>query len=241
MTTVIQPASQHPSDEVDAPLVAAIRAALAAAADPVKAPAMQAYMKSAMPFRGVPRPMQRAAVRPLLATHPPESSEALWATARDLFGHAEYREERYAAIDYLGHRHARAFRTPALMPLLEELAVAGAWWDIVDAIGSLVADLHRRYPTHLKPRLLELARVDDLWLRRLAVISQLGSKSATDTDLLRRVIEPNVRDRDFFIRKAIGWALREYARTDPGWVTDFVAQRADTLSPLSIREATKHL
>jgi 3-methyladenine DNA glycosylase AlkD len=79
------------------------------------------------------------------------------------------------------------------------------------------------------------------WLRRVSIIAQLGAKSRTDLELLTTVIDTNARDGDFFVRKAIGWALRDYARTDPDWVRQFVAGRAGELSNLSRREATKHL
>lgn len=228
--------------EVDDELIDAVRSTLAAVADPARAAGMQAYMKSAMPFRGVPRPALRAALRPVLAAHPSTSFEGLVETARALYLPAEFREERYAALELIRHRSARPFRTAALLPLLEELAVAGAWWDLVDEIGGhIIADLHRRFPAELRPRLLQLSHGDDLWLRRISIICQLGSKAATDTDLLRLTIDANLAERDFFLRKAIGWALRDYARTDPAWVRRFVDERGEALSSLSRREATKHM
>ncbi len=232
--------------QADGALVEAVRLSLAESADPARAPAMQAYMKSQLPYRGVARPIQRRTLRPVFAAHPPGDAARLEATVRELFHEAAYREEKYAAIDLLRSRVAAPLRTPERMPLIAELIVAGAWWDLVDELaGHVTADLHRRHPEQLRPVLLEWSRPDaadpDMWLRRAAIIAQLGSKAGTDTGLLTTVIDRNAGDREFFIRKAIGWALRDYARTDPQWVREFVDAREQTLSGLSRREARKHL
>lgn len=222
-------------------LVEAVRAGLAELADPRRAPEMRRYMKSEMPYRGVPAPARRVLGARLFAEHPLSDVEA-WRTAvLTLWRGAEYREERYLAIDLTGHRRYAAWQTPALMPLYEELVVTGAWWDYVDAVASKrVGSLLRAFPSELTPMMLAWSRSDDLWKRRTSIICQLGSKAATDTDLLAACIEANLGDRDFFVRKGIGWALRQFARVEPGWVRTFVHEHP-TLSPLSTREATKHL
>jgi 3-methyladenine DNA glycosylase AlkD len=193
-------------------------------------------MKSAMPFLGVRRPEVRRLVRAAAKADPPADLATLAATARELWDGAAYREERYAAQDLLGLRLARG--RSELLPLHQHLAVTGAWWDHVDEvavrIGEIldadlrVADTVRRW-----------SEDPDRWLRRLAILSQLGRRERTDRALLAAVIEPNVPDREFFIRKAIGWALREVAYVDPDWVRAFVA--GHDLAPLSRREALKHL
>jgi len=218
------------------PLVDAVRAGLREAADPERAPAMAAYMKSAMPFLGVRRPAVRRLVRAAAKADPPADLATLADTARELWDGAAYREERYAAQDLLGLRLARG--RSELLPLHQHLAVTGAWWDHVDEvavrIGEIldadlrVADTVRRW-----------SEDPDRWLRRLAILSQLGRRERTDRALLAAVIEPNVPDREFFVRKAIGWALREVAYVDPDWVRAFVA--GHDLAPLSRREALKHL
>ena len=95
-------------------------------------------------------------------------------------------------------------------------------------------------PAEIAPVLREWAHDPDLWIRRTAILAQVGAKERTDRALLTDVVEPGIADPDFFARKAIGWALRDFARTDPEWVREFVAARPD-LSPLSRREALKHL
>jgi 3-methyladenine DNA glycosylase AlkD len=220
-------------------LVASIRAALRDAADPERAPAMQAYMKSAMPYLGVGRPEVRRVTKAAAKATPPTDLTELEQAARSLWGEAEFREERYAAIDLVGLPLAKG--RSELVPLHEHLAVAGAWWDYVDEIAHRIADLHDAKPSETAEVVRRWSRSEIMWLRRLAILSQLGRRDRVDPRLLSDVIEPNMGDPEFFIRKAIGWALREYARVDPTWVREFVAAREDELSALSKREALKHV
>ena len=223
-------------------LVREVRAALHEAADPSRAPAMRAYMKSAMPFLGVAKPARTSALRPVLAAHPPTERASWEATVRTLYDEAAYREERYAALAVLTVRQARRWHDADLVPLLEHLVTAGGWWDLVDEVaGRTLAPMHRAHPHELAPVIRGWAVHDDLWLRRTAVLSQLGSGLDTDRDLLAEVIDANSGSPEFFLRKAIGWALRDLAHRDPGWVRAFLAARGDRLSPLSRREAAKHL
>jgi 3-methyladenine DNA glycosylase AlkD len=223
-------------------IVSDVRAALASAADPVRAIGMQAYMKSALPFRGVQKPERVRVLREVFASHPLQG-EAVWsATVRELWHGAQFREERYAAIDLTGHRLYRAYQRPEALPLYEELIVSGAWWDYVDEIAARrVGPILRAAPDRVAPVMRAWATNDDLWRRRTAILCQLGAHDAVDRDLLAACLEPNLADREFFIRKAIGWALRDYSWHNPDWVRSWVDRRADRLSPLSHREATKHL
>ncbi len=226
----------------DAALVQALRSALAGAADPAKAPAMQAYMKSAMPYRGVQAPQARRLFREVILGHP-LPDRATWAdTVRALWDGATHREERYGALAVAGHRLYRAHQDPQTLDLYRHLVVTGAWWDYVDDIAAhKVGPILRAHPGQVRPVVLAWSTDPVLWLRRTAILSQLGSKGATDRDLLAACIEPNLADREFFVRKAIGWALRNLARTDPDWVRRYVRDQGDRLSPLSRREATRHL
>ena len=120
------------------------------------------------------------------------------------------------------------------------MVVTGAWWDYVDEVAARrVGPILRSDPTGVTPILRGWARDPDLWRRRVAIIAQLGSREATDTELLAYVVDANLSDPDFFIRKAIGWALREHTKTDPAWVRHFVAARAGLMAPLSRREAMR--
>jgi 3-methyladenine DNA glycosylase AlkD len=216
-----------------------IRARLADEADPARAPQMQAYMKSEMPYRGVPVPRVRAIVRAEAAERPPVTVTGLTATVRALWRPAVYREERYAATALTGLSSSRRLQTLALLPLYQEMIITGAWWDHVDELAHRIGELLRAFPPQMRPTVLLWSHDPDRWLRRTSIICQLDAKEQTDLALLSATILANANDPDFFLRKAIGWALRQYARVDPAWVRTFVADRQ--LSPLSRREALKHL
>jgi 3-methyladenine DNA glycosylase AlkD len=227
---------------VDQELVQQVRKGLAEAADPERAPAMQDYMKSQLPFFGVPAPAARKVFRAAIDAHPLPDRQSWLDTVAALWTEATHREERYAALALAGHRRYRAHQDADLLPFYAELVCTGAWWDLVDDIAThLVGPILLSHPAEATPVVRTWATDADRWLRRTAVICQLGAKDRTDVDLLATAIDANIDDRDFFLRKAIGWALRQYARTDPDWVRAFVSARAARLSALSRREALKHL
>jgi len=218
-------------------LVPAVREALRAAADPERGRGMQAYLKSAQPCLGVRLPEVRRLTRAAAAEHPPASVADVERAAGELWRDATHREERYAAIALTGLPVADGALD--LLPLHTEMIVTGAWWDLVDGVSPRLRSLLLAEPEALAPVLREWARSPDRWLRRSAVIAQLGARDRTDTELLAEVIEVNAADPEFFVRKAIGWALRDLAKTDQAWVRRFLAEHE--LSPLSRREAAKHL
>lgn len=234
-------------------LVAAIRAALAAAGDPDRAVDQQRYMKSALPFHGVAMGQVRSIVRSALMEHPiggppgHRDGSAPWqATVRALWDNAGRREERYAAIAVARHHSFRPYRTAETLGLYRHLVITGAWWDFVDEIAThLVGEVLRNSPHVVGPVLRDWATDEDMWVRRTAILAQLRAKGATDGDILAHCLRANLRGsrhgEEFFIRKAIGWALREYAKTDPVWVRAFLDEHRERLSPLSVREGSKHL
>ena len=224
------------------PLVAEVRAVLKRAADPVKAPQMQAYMKSDMPFRGVSAPEQRRLWREIFPRYPFASAVEWRRVALQLWREAGWREERYAAIALTDLRRYAGWRTPAALPMLEEMIVTGAWWDVVDVLASHhLGDVLRADRRRATPLMRRWARDRDLWKRRAAILCQIRFKGETDLELLYDCIAPNAGDREFFIRKAIGWALRAYAWTDPREVKRYVREHEAELSPLSKREALKNV
>jgi 3-methyladenine DNA glycosylase AlkD len=226
----------------DQTLIDDMRHSLAAVADASKAPGMQAYMKSAMPYYGVPSPAARRVFARVLADHPIGDRASWLATARAMWHGATHREERYAVLALAGHRLYRDYQDPPTLDLYRELIVTGAWWDIVDDIAShKVGPILAAHHDDVRPVIESWSTDQDLWLRRTSIICQLGAKGATDLDLLTTCIEPNLADREFFIRKSIGWALRQYAWTDAAWVQDYVRRHRDALSPLSRREALKNV
>ena len=229
--------------EPDLELVGEIRRGLAGVADPQQARPMRAYLKSTLPMLGVQRPQRAAVLRPLVSGAELADGGRWRATVLALWRDATYREERYAALTVARHRpwwpHLVG-DVPASLGLLDELILTGAWWDLVDETATkLVGPLLRARPELVAPVVRAWASDPDRWRRRSAVICQLGAKAETDVRLLADAVEATAADPDFFLRKGIGWALREYAKSDPGWVRRFVA--AHELSPLSRREALKHL
>ncbi|HVD23683.1 MAG TPA: DNA alkylation repair protein [Lapillicoccus sp.] len=225
-------------------LVDTIRAELARHADPARAAGQQRYMKSTIPYRGLTSPQLTAVLRPILADpgFRIADRDGWEATIRTLWDEVAYREEWYAAIALARHRTYRPWVDSESMPLWRHLVVTGAWWDVVDEVATqLVRDVLEGSPDVEGLRLREWAVDDDLWLRRTAIICQVGRKDRLDESLLADAIEPNLADRDFFLRKAIGWALRDHARIAPDWVRAFVDAHAGELSGLSRREATRHL
>lgn len=226
---------------VDRELTAAVRAALEAGADPERATAQQACMKSAMPFLGVGKPALTAALRPLLRGWRPD--RRTWeGTVRALWDDATHREEWYAALSLARHRPVQEWVDSHSLPLWRHLVVTGAWWDVVDEVAAnLVGGALSRDRAAATPVVRAWATDADPWLRRTAVLAQLRHGADADLDLLRYAVEQNAADRSFWLRKAIGWALRQHARTDPAWVRAEVDRLGDRLSGLSRREATKHL
>ena len=225
----------------DEQLIKEIRAGLAALGDPAKAPAMQAYMKSAMPYRGVPAPPRSVMLKRIFAEHTLTDRVNFSDTVLALWRDAEFREERYAAIALSGYRAYRRWQDPDLLGMYEEMIVTGAWWDYVDEVASnRIGPIHRAHREVVTPVMLAWSADGDLWQRRTAIICQVGAKEETDTDLLARTIEPAIGEKEFFLRKGIGWALREYAKTSPDWVRAFVDDHPE-LSGLSRREALKHI
>ncbi|UZX05494.1 DNA alkylation repair protein [Arthrobacter sp. CDRTa11] len=227
------------STAVNGRLLAAIRKILVEHADPVRAAGVQAYMKSAVPSLGVRVPDVRRLTAAAAAECPFDSVEQLRSTVLELWRNAAWREERYAAIDLTGLRIAAG--DPLMLPVYEELIRTGAWWDFADGVAHRICDLLQAHRPTMTEVLRSWSRDGDFWIRRASITAQLKAKAATDTELLRDVIEANLADPEFFVRKAIGWSLREYAKTDAEWVRSFVAEHSTEMSPLSRREALRNL
>lgn len=223
------------------PLRRQVRAALAAVAEPGRAPAMQAYMKSAMPYLGVSSVPRRAALKAVFADLSWPDAASWRDDVLDLWRHAAFREERYAALELTAVKAARPFQRIDALPMYEEMIVTGAWWDYVDEIaGHRLWTLLQNDRAAMAKTMLAWSTDADMWKRRSSIICQLPAKTATDLDLLYACIEPSIGSGEFFLRKAIGWALRQYAWTDPDEVARYVAANESRLSGLSKREALKN-
>ena len=227
---------------IDHTLVRAVRRGLARSGDPEKAAPMQAYMKSALPYRGVQAPEQRRIWREVFWRHPPADASSWRDTALALWRSARYREERYAAIAYTGVRQARVWQTLDTLGMYEEMIVSGR------VVGLRRRDRGPPHRSFARPSsLTNAAAASVVEPRRRRVEAPRRDSRAGDIQgahrptLLYACIEPSLGDTRFFIRKAIGWALRQHARTDPDGVAAYVHSNASRLSGLSQREALKHI
>ena len=232
-------ASKHPTTEQTQATLQALQQALRAVADPAEAVPMRAYMLDQFAFFGIRAPARREAVKHLLRGNFTEAdvldlAEALWVCPE--------REFRYTAVDLLAKHHKRL--SPSALPRLLQLVQQDAWWDTVDGLAGVVGDILRAARS-TQADIQTLAdgwlQHDNLWVRRVAMLHQLGWREATDAQRLMRYALTLAHEKDFFIRKAIGWALRDYARTAPEAVRAFLQTHAKVLSPLTVREAGKHL
>src|SRR5271156_3774773 len=204
-------------------LLPRLRKALQQAGDPNRAPVMRAYMKSAMPYHGVATPLLRQVCKVTFADVEFATASHWQAQVLDLWRDASFREERYAALYLAGDKRSRPFQTLSAMKMYEEMIVTGAWWDYVDDIAShRVGPILRNHPAAMRRKMLSWSKAKNLWKRRTAIICQLGFKAETDLELLYACIEPSLASREFFLQKAIGWALRQYAWTDAVEIRKYV-------------------
>ena len=208
---------------------------LAPLADPVRAVQMQAYMKNRFPFLGIPKPQLKATLKPHLKAAVREGGD--WQTI-DACWQAEAREYQYAALELL--RAAQRQLTPADLPRLHRLITTKSWCDTIDSLDRIVGGIALRYP-EINAVILKWSVDENFWLRRVAIDHQLLRKEKTDTALLAQILDNNLGQSEFFINKAIGWALRDYSKTNPEWVREYIESRREKMAALSIREASKYL
>jgi 3-methyladenine DNA glycosylase AlkD len=215
-----------------------LTAAYAAAADPMRAATARAYMKDVAPFLGIPTPERRALSRTVLQGTPRPDETDCTAVALRCWQLPE-REYHYFAVDYLRRHVGRC--SSGFLPVARHLVTTVSWWDTVDAlaahvVGGLVA-ADPKLTADMDAWIVD----DDLWVARTALLHQLRYKERTDTERLFTYCLRQSGHPDFFIRKAIGWALREYAKTDPEAVRAFLAREHGRFAPLSVREALKNI
>ncbi|CAM2065105.1 DNA alkylation repair protein [Sulfidibacter corallicola] len=205
-------------------------------ADPVQAVPMQAYMKTDQPFYGVRAPVRKQLCRDARAKYPLKLRDEYERVVRELWA-GPHREDQHAALD-VAENH-RKHRIPASMPLYVDLANAAPHWDTLDTIaGGLISRLvqsHREFESILRDWITS----PNMWLRRASLLGHLKHKHDTNRAFLSETILALCHEKEFFIRKAIGWVLRDYSYANPEWVIAFVQQHDAVLAPLSKREALK--
>lgn len=221
------------------PLAKQLFANMAQARDPAKAAPMQAYMKTDQPFYGIQAKERRVIFKKCVAANPVDSQRDYEDVVRTLWD-GEHREDMYQALETA--EYFKLFRTVDSWRLYEDLILTAPHWDTLDWVaGKLVSPLLLRERTRFEKRLLVWRRHDKLWVRRASLLSHLHHGSETNRELLGETIRLLMPEKEFFIRKAIGWILRDFANTDPLWVIEFTRQAEQGLSGLSRREALKHV
>lgn len=227
-----------PSSALADTVMERLTAAYAAAADPQRAAAAQTYMKDVAPFLGIPTPERRALSRTVLQGTPRPDEADCTAIALRCWQLPE-REYHYFAVDYLRRHVGRC--SSGFLPVARHLVTTVSWWDTVDALAAHVVGGLVAADPKLTADMDAWIADDNLWVARTALLHQLRYKERTDTERLFAYCLRQSGHTDFFIRKAIGWCLREYAKTDPEAVRAFLARERGRFAPLSVREALKNI
>ncbi|MBP2645172.1 MAG: alkylation repair protein [Firmicutes bacterium] len=197
---------------------------------------MAAYMKNNFPFLGIAKP-RRTVLHQKMLKQAKQGRHIDWEFVFRLWAQEE-REFQYFAVDYLIALKNELKKED--IEKLEKLITTKPWWDTVDSLaGTVTGELCAKYGELIGSAILPWAEVSDLWLKRTAILFQLKYKDRTNTEVLSQVINSNLGTKEFFINKAIGWALREYSKTNPSWVKAFIEN--NNLHPLSVREGSKYI
>lgn len=208
-------------------------------ADPEQAKPMAAYMKTTQPFFGIKKPERVPVYRRMKKQFPPKTQRAYLAAIKALWGRPQ-RECQYAALEYAVH--FKDYVNYESMELYEQLIREGAWWDLVDILAAhLVGKVLLKDRERIEPILDNWIEDEDYWIRRTAILSQCRHKEKTNQEQLFSYCLKRAHEKEFFIRKAIGWALREYSYADPQAVKSFLLKNKSKLSGLSLREGAKGL
>ena len=150
----------------------------------------------------------------------------------------KYREFQYVAADYL--KNMKDKLTIDDIPRFKQLILKKSWWDTIDNLDMTIGALALK-DSNVNKILLEWSLDENIWLRRIAIDHQLLRKEKTNTELLEKILKNNLGQAEFFINKAIGWALRDYSKTNPEWVKNFIEKNRENMAKLSIKEASKYL
>ena len=228
-----------PEKSLDQRIVSFVQSQFKTLADPVNAVPMAAYMKTEMPFYGIPKPLRIPIYKTLKKEYAPSSQEEYEACVLALW-RLPHREEKYAAIEYA--TFFDKYVTYKSLALYERLVREGQWWDFVDPIAiALVGIALKKDRAKVEPKMNKWIHDDDMWIRRTAILSQNRHKAETNEQMLFDYCLERAHEKEFFIRKAIGWALREYSYAAPKAVRKYLDKNQNTLSPLSLKEGAKQL
>ena len=213
-----------------------IKGLFEAAADPAAAAAMSDYMRGKFIFYGIAAPKRRALYRDFLKAE--KKNGAVDYAFLDRCWADEHREFQYVVFDYL--TALESFLTYDDIFVMEKYVRTKQWWDTIDFFDEIIGGIGL-CDGRVNGLMLDWSLDGDFWIRRIAIDHQLGRKEKTDAALLEKIIVNNLGSNEFFINKAIGWALRDYSKTNPAWVKDFLSRHGGEMSKLSLREAGKYI
>lgn len=213
-----------------------IKQAFETLSDTAKAVQMSAYMRNRFKFYGIQTPQRRQAYKSVLAAEK-KTGIVNWKLL-ELCWNDEHREFQYFVMDYLAAMQ-RLLKYDDV-PAIERFIRTKQWWDTIDGLDRIVGNI--AFPdSRINNLMLKWSEDGDFWVRRVAIDHQLCRKLDTDVELLEKILTNNFGSSEFFINKAIGWSLRDYSKSNPEWVRDFLRRHSARMSPLSIREASKYL
>ena len=201
-----------------------------------KAEEMSRYMKDLFPFYGIPAPERKELYKDFLKQE--KASKTIdWDFLKSCYGD-EHREAQYLVYDYL--LAMKKYVSYEDIDKIRFFIVNKSWWDTIDFLCKVIGDIGLR-DKRVGRLMLAWSAEENIWIKRTAILFQLAYKNKTDTELLEKIIANCLGSEEFFVNKAIGWALREYAKTDSGWVKNFLERYNDKLSALSVKEAGKYI
>lgn len=204
--------------------------------DKEKAEKMSAYMKNNFLFLGIQKPKLTEISKPYMK-QAVRAKEVDWEFV-EICWKKEYREAQYIALNYISA--LKKCLKYSEIDKIKRVIIDKSWWDSVDCIHKTIGDISLR-ESEIKCEMLKWSKSDNLWLRRVAINYQMGLKENTDLELLEKIICNNFGTNEFFINKAIGWSLREYSKTNPEWVREFLKRNGEKMAKLSIKEASKYV
>ena len=197
---------------------------------------MSKYMLNKFEYIGIKTPERRKIFKNFFSKYKNEE-KIDWEFVNKCWEN-KYREFQYIAADYL--KNMKDKLTIDDIPKLKQLVLEKSWWDTIDNLDMTIGVLALKDP-NVNKILLEWSLDENIWLRRIAIDHQLLRKEKTNTELLEKILKNNLGQAEFFINKAIGWALRDYSKTNPEWVKNFIEENKEKMAKLSIKEASKYL
>lgn len=200
-----------------------------------KAIEMSAYMKNQFAFLGISASPRKEIENKIFKSVAKENIDFKFT---DKCYKNEYREFQYTAVDYLNFK--KEYLNISHIEILKNYILTKSWWDTIDHLDKIVGDIALR-DERVNKILLNWSLDENIWIRRVAINHQILRKEKTNIELLEQIIINNLNQKEFFINKAIGWSLRDYSKTNPKWVRDFIKRHKNSMNNLSIREASKYI